>query len=219
MTTSRTTTTTTTIMLALCSCVIALPLSAAPAVYDQKQTGDLNVQIELKNVHVVALLDSEILEDYTDYDYFYDYADFTIKPSERPTSSSTSAGSTEEESDVAQTVESALSENPTASSASPPVNSTSNSIDQETPSVDPSLNGTVNSTSNTDTKNQPSEENGPELIDSALSTTLAFSTPPVSTPKPYVQALRSRRRCKTGYIPTGNGRCRRTNRRWLSLLP
>lgn len=56
---------TTAIMLALCGFVIVVPLSAAPAVYDQRQTGDLNVQVELKNVHVVALLNSEMLDDYT----------------------------------------------------------------------------------------------------------------------------------------------------------
>lgn len=36
-----------------------------PATYDQRQTGDLNVQIHLKDVEVVALLDSELLDDYT----------------------------------------------------------------------------------------------------------------------------------------------------------
>lgn len=33
-------------------------------VYDQRQTGDLNVQVDLKDVRVVALINSELLEDY-----------------------------------------------------------------------------------------------------------------------------------------------------------
>ncbi|XP_032688418.1 uncharacterized protein LOC116852317 [Odontomachus brunneus] len=204
---------TTTIMLALCGFVIAVPLSAAPAIYDQRQTGDLNVQVELKNVHVVALLNSEMLDDYTDYDYFYDYADFTIKPSDRPISSSTAEST--EKNDVTQITEPVSLPNSTVSAS--PVNST-NLIDEETPDVDPS-NGTVNSTND---KSQSSEENGPGLIDMTSSSHIDYhkltSSATSVTLKP-VQALRSKKRCKSGYISTGSGRCRRANRRWLSLLP
>jgi len=60
-----------TIMLALrgflvimaCRIIVATPVPAK--VYDQRQTGDLNVQIELKDLRVVALLNSELLDDYT----------------------------------------------------------------------------------------------------------------------------------------------------------
>lgn len=46
------------------SCITAvMPVPAR--VYDQRQTGDLNVQIELKDLQVVALVDSGLLEDYT----------------------------------------------------------------------------------------------------------------------------------------------------------
>ncbi|XP_023289873.1 cell wall protein DAN4 [Orussus abietinus] len=62
--------------------------------YDQRQHGDVNVQVHLKDVQIVALVDSELLGDYTDYDYFYDYADFTVKPgkpsSTKPTPSTSS---------------------------------------------------------------------------------------------------------------------------------
>ncbi|XP_043271951.1 cell wall protein RBR3-like [Venturia canescens] len=64
-----------------------------PIAYDQRQTGEVNVQIHLKDVKVVALLDSGLLEDYVDYDYAYDYADFTLKPSVKPTTSSPSVSS------------------------------------------------------------------------------------------------------------------------------
>lgn len=35
------------------------------ATYDQRQDGKVNVQIEVKDVQIVALVDSEMLEDYT----------------------------------------------------------------------------------------------------------------------------------------------------------
>lgn len=79
---------------------------SAPVTYDQQQTGDLNVQVHLKDIQIVALLDSSYLGEYgvnfirdkytctvkhvgwqqtdfslfQDYDYAYDYSDFTIKP-------------------------------------------------------------------------------------------------------------------------------------------
>jgi len=46
-------------------CVTAVTPGPVKAVYDQRQTGDLNVQIELKNLQVIALLNSELLDDYT----------------------------------------------------------------------------------------------------------------------------------------------------------
>ncbi|KAL2723335.1 uncharacterized protein V1477_019186 [Vespula maculifrons] len=63
-------------------------LTAPTVTYDQRQTGEHNVRIDLKDLKILAFVDSKILEDYTDYDYFYDYADFTIKPISKPTTSS-----------------------------------------------------------------------------------------------------------------------------------
>lgn len=37
---------------------------ASPARYDQRQTGDVNVQIDLKDVKVIALVKSDLLDDY-----------------------------------------------------------------------------------------------------------------------------------------------------------
>ncbi|KAJ8681221.1 hypothetical protein QAD02_017008 [Eretmocerus hayati] len=48
--------------------------------FDQRQDGNVNVQIDLKDVRVVALIDSDAFDDYSNIDYAYDYADFTIKP-------------------------------------------------------------------------------------------------------------------------------------------
>ncbi|XP_044754518.1 uncharacterized protein LOC123313622 isoform X2 [Coccinella septempunctata] len=49
-------------------------------VYDQKQHGDYNIQVHLKDFQIIALLGEESLG-LGDYDYNYDYADFTVKPS------------------------------------------------------------------------------------------------------------------------------------------
>ncbi|XP_043471928.1 uncharacterized protein LOC122504760 [Leptopilina heterotoma] len=62
-----------------------LTIFASPARYDQRQTGDVNVQIDVKNVEVIALVKSDLLDDYMNYDYVYDYADFTLKPVTKPT--------------------------------------------------------------------------------------------------------------------------------------
>ncbi|XP_050305037.1 uncharacterized protein LOC126742428 [Anthonomus grandis grandis] len=57
-------------------------------VYDQKQTGDYNIQLHLKDFQIIALLGDDGLGD---YEYDYDYSDFTIKPSGPTTSTSTTS--------------------------------------------------------------------------------------------------------------------------------
>ena len=39
--------------------------SVPTATYDQRQEGKVNVQIDVKDVQIVALIDSDMLEDYT----------------------------------------------------------------------------------------------------------------------------------------------------------
>ncbi|XP_070167818.1 uncharacterized protein [Polyergus mexicanus] len=195
------------LVIAVCRVTTATSTSIRAATYDQRQTGDLNVQVALKDLRVVALLDSKLLDDYTDYDYFYDYADFTIKPGgSKPIPSSTT-----ENSDITGVSESLSSPNLTVSTSSGNVNSTEyrNTTlpnDEEIPNVDPS-NGIANLTSNVDNdKSQSSEENGESKAAVASSSMMK-------------SAVRSQKRCKSGYIPNGNGRCRRARRPWLSLLP
>lgn len=53
------------LVIAACRFIAATPAPIRAATYDQRQTGDLNVQIALKDLRVVALLDSELLDDYT----------------------------------------------------------------------------------------------------------------------------------------------------------
>lgn len=75
-----------------------LAIFANPARYDQRQTGDVNVQIDVKNVEVIALVKSDLLDDYMNYDYVYDYADFTLKPVTKPTTKSPPVSSNNSES-------------------------------------------------------------------------------------------------------------------------
>ncbi|CAG4989467.1 unnamed protein product [Parnassius apollo] len=52
--------------------------------YDQSQTGELNVQVDLKDIQIIALMKGG-KEEYVDYDYAYDYSEMTIKPQNRTT--------------------------------------------------------------------------------------------------------------------------------------
>ncbi|XP_076283738.1 uncharacterized protein LOC143210611 [Lasioglossum baleicum] len=62
----------------------------APATYDQRQTGNLNVQVHLKDLQIIALINEEMLDDYTEYDYFYtDYGTNNGKPEDEESLNST----------------------------------------------------------------------------------------------------------------------------------
>ncbi|EZA48487.1 hypothetical protein DMN91_012823 [Ooceraea biroi] len=203
--------------LIITTCHIIAVTPAPTKVYDQRQTGDLNVQIELKDLRVVALINSELLDDYTDYDYFYDYADFTVKPGSRPTTSPTTKIT--EKNDIAETTEPVSLQNSTISNPPPNnINSTEQnttlSNNEEMPSVDQS-NGTTISISNADDKSQESQESQESQSSEEDSGTEAVTSS--ITMKP-LRILRSQKRCKSGYIPNGDGRCRRASRPWLSLL-
>ncbi|XP_011644420.1 uncharacterized protein LOC105431723 [Pogonomyrmex barbatus] len=191
------------------ACSFATAMPPARAVYDQRQSGDLNVQIELKDLQVLAMLNSDFLNDYTDYDYFYDYSDFTIKPGNKPTTSS-ATGTTEKIAQISEPLTSIMSANNVSLAA----NDTTLSKDEETPNVNPSSDST-SSTPNADNDNDKNQPNV-EKNESSPETTPFIA--PSSTVK-SIYALRSQKRCRSGYIPNGDGRCRRASRPWLSLLP
>ncbi|KAL0128669.1 hypothetical protein PUN28_003800 [Cardiocondyla obscurior] len=214
------------LVIAICRTIVAMPSAPTKSVYDQRQTGDLNVQIELSDIQVVAFLSSELLDDYTDYDYFYDYADFTVKPGVRPTTSSTT-GITTEKNDILQeplelqtstSVVDVTSPHPSATTISKDEgihadlsNSTASDTslkDQETSNADPS-NSVVSSTPNV-VDNDKSSQPGVEEDGAATAPSTVKSVP----------FLRSQKRCRSGYVPNGDGRCRRASRPWLTrLLP
>ncbi|XP_026744836.1 uncharacterized protein LOC113506185 [Trichoplusia ni] len=67
------------IALTLCSVLVVTTDCISSSNFDQRQTGEFNVQIGLKNIKLIALLKGG-KEEYVDYDYAYDYSDMTIKP-------------------------------------------------------------------------------------------------------------------------------------------
>uniref|UniRef100_A0A2A4J7C6 BPTI/Kunitz inhibitor domain-containing protein n=1 Tax=Heliothis virescens TaxID=7102 RepID=A0A2A4J7C6_HELVI len=67
------------LVLVLTLCSFLLGTTDCTSSFDQRQTGDLNVQIGLKNINIIALLKGG-KEEYVDYDYAYDYSEMTIKP-------------------------------------------------------------------------------------------------------------------------------------------
>ncbi|XP_013182405.1 PREDICTED: uncharacterized protein LOC106128526 isoform X1 [Papilio xuthus] len=61
--------------------------------YDQRQTGEFNVQVDVKDVQIIALMKGG-KEEYVDYDYAYDYSEMTIKPQNRTTPKPTTTNGT-----------------------------------------------------------------------------------------------------------------------------
>lgn len=54
---------------------------------NQKQTGETNIHVNVKDFKIIALL-KNTKEEYMDYDYAYDYSEMTIKPQNSSTVSS-----------------------------------------------------------------------------------------------------------------------------------
>ncbi|XP_049867687.1 uncharacterized protein LOC126367925 isoform X2 [Pectinophora gossypiella] len=65
------------IILIFCSFLAGYANSAST--YDQRQNGNLNVQVDLKDLRIIAVMKGG-KEEYVDYDYAYDYSEMTIKP-------------------------------------------------------------------------------------------------------------------------------------------
>lgn len=114
--------------------------------FDQRQNGQVNVQIDMKDVQIVALMDSKMLDDYTNYDYIYDYADFTIKPtSGKPTSKPPLKPSTNMPNSLTDLISLWATSATTSSSSTANLNQESSST--QTPTASTSSN-TLNITSN-----------------------------------------------------------------------
>ncbi|XP_063972782.1 uncharacterized protein LOC135160303 [Diachasmimorpha longicaudata] len=208
---------------------------AKPTTYDQRQTGDLNVQIHLKDLRVVALVDTEMLEDYTDYNYSYDYSDFTIKPKPSPSSGSTTTVSAwhvwptnapnstskpngTEQSSSSTTVSSEDSSSTPTSSLDDISSTPSSSNDNSTPAP---------SSANSPTTASSSDDNPPVVLSSHIESTASPVLTITKGPSDNVSGgqelsggkSRSPGRCQTGYHPDAKGRCKKGSRRRLSLLP
>lgn len=157
-----------------------------------------------------------------DYDYFYDYADFTIKPGNRPTTSSTTEISTEK-TKVTEIVDNSSVQHSTSTTSSTFSDEIGNSTepnitivvyDGEKPTttiLSSSENVTSLNSSDID-KTQLSDNDGSE------SSTVASSTMQSTVTEP-VQNLRGKRRCRSGYIPDYHGRCQPLSALLLKIMP
>ncbi|XP_060826754.1 uncharacterized protein LOC132912935 isoform X1 [Bombus pascuorum] len=204
-------------------------LSLPATTYDQRQTGDLNVQVHLKDVQVVALLDPEMLDDYTEYDYFYDYADFTLKPTVKPTTSTTTTTETvpSEQINVSETSDSSSQNSTSPSISETNANSTIENAEILLPVDAEKTNETLASSSTESLENSTSDDSILRMRLSDKITSLfedKMENPTKhddrassSTDNPSKRL--SRKRCKLGYSPDGKGRCRRFSQRKLSLIP
>ncbi|CAK9808567.1 hypothetical protein ANTPLA_LOCUS5825 [Anthophora plagiata] len=206
-------------------------LSLPATSYDQRQTGDLNVQVHLKDIQVLALLDSELLDDYTEYDYFYDYADFTVKPIVKPTTSTTtqatiSASESIENVDVAETADSS-SQNSTflLTSDSSNVNSTAEVTEISIPADTEERNETLATLSLENPENPTNEVNALKTRNDDETSDLFDVDEEDSAEKKNERSAMENplkkfgKRCRSGYSPNGKGRCRRLSQRRLSLIP
>ncbi|XP_003696689.2 uncharacterized protein LOC100866314 [Apis florea] len=202
---------------------IVTGLSLPTTTYDQRQTGDLNVQVHLKDVQVLALLDSEMLDDYTEYDYFYDYADFTIKPMIKPNVTTTTESSTSE------IVEQLNHSNITSQNLTFPTNESNTNSNMENTEILSSVDAEkANKTLNISSKNSTSEDNIlkmkvndkiENLFEDVEKNRREQNNWRLSHNMEDSSKIFSRKRCRSGYSPDGNGRCRRLSKRKLSLIP
>ncbi|KAF5279186.1 hypothetical protein FQR65_LT03433 [Abscondita terminalis] len=114
--------------------------------FDQKQTGDYNVQLHLKDFHIFALMGDDGWGGLGDYDYNYDYSDLTIKPisstvtSEKPLeASSTAPEASSVEITTQKLIESSVISESTSQSSSTTLKPSSEPSSTETPLVSSTL--------------------------------------------------------------------------------
>ncbi|XP_046680854.1 uncharacterized protein LOC124367786 isoform X2 [Homalodisca vitripennis] len=168
--------------------VVLLGTAAASSLrYDQTQTGDTNIHLQVKNVEVLALLDDSVGAEYD-----YDYNDFTEKPAKPvPGSNSSLAGTSNSNSTGTPDPIAALISASPAVSALNSTNSTAASA-------------TDSSTSASDVALDIKEP----LLASTASAPAAVEDP---TPSP-AQTTKKSRRCGAGFYRDTSGRCRRIRR-------
>ncbi|OAD56946.1 hypothetical protein WN48_02471 [Eufriesea mexicana] len=190
-------------------------LSLPATTYDQRQTGDLNVQVHLKDVQVLALLDPELLDDYTEYDYFYDYADFTIKPIVKPTTSTTTTTTetTLLTSEITEAIASEISNSTLQNSSFSAIELNTNSTIESTvlSSVNATeTNETLADLSNENSENSTNAENTSrirvnnktkKLFDNGEETSTKQKEWRLSTEDSSNKL--SRKHCRSGYSPDG----------------
>ncbi|CAH1374801.1 unnamed protein product [Tenebrio molitor] len=187
--------------------VVILSVQSAPIdapspklVYDQKQTGEYNIQVHLKDLQIVALLGDDALGD---YDYNYDYSDFTIKPPAGnvtlkppppPEETSTSPSPAPEKPATTTTTEKPA-----------PASTTAKAETEKTTPAEDKVQLPFSTSSPDRIKVQIIEEPNPNLSIVPSDDVGAADAPALGEVVHY-------RRCATGYARDKKGRCRRVRR-------
>ncbi|XP_034937955.1 uncharacterized protein [Chelonus insularis] len=181
---------------------------SSPAHYDQRQTGDLNVDVHFKDVQIVALVDGDLLDYDLDYNYSYDYSDFTIKPITKPTTSSHSS-----------TVK------PWVTWPTIPPSSSSSSSSSSLSFSSPSTKSPVSSSAEIPSTTLPSPFSSSDASSTEASTATSSQTFSKSTNADLLAIDRNEqsskpptKRCPSGYI-LDKGRCKKVLRRRLAFFP
>ncbi|XP_050504280.1 uncharacterized protein LOC114333331 [Diabrotica virgifera virgifera] len=149
-------------------------------VYDQQQKGDYNIQLHLKDFQIIAVLGDDV--SLGDYDYTYDYSDFTVKPSSsKPTEAPSTAS-------PSVTISSSSIPPSTASQPNSPISivshtEESSSKPDEKPNVELNLGGSSEQplSSNESSEKPISTEEPVSTIKPIVAENSTFSAIPVST--------------------------------------
>nr|XP_023020290.1 uncharacterized protein LOC111508888 [Leptinotarsa decemlineata] len=227
--------------LCLVSLLIVIPSDGAPkskksdhhsphTLYDQKQTGDYNIQLHLKDFQIIAVLSDEA-SSLGDYDYDYDYSDFTVKPAtQKPTetasisSSSTSAfpSSTPVGDNPSSTVKPSnhpypiVSPSTESSKEKEPTKTEESSVSTESQSNEPSKD--TGSSTTTPKTLRKDEYSAPgkikvQIIETPVSVGIVpgedVHEPSENLPQGEILQLK---RCASGFSRDKRGRCRRVRR-------
>ncbi|KAF5273877.1 hypothetical protein FQA39_LY00992 [Lamprigera yunnana] len=170
---------------------------------DQKQSGEVNIQVHLKDFHIFALLGDDPLGGLGDYDYNYDYSDLTIKPSSPSTTS-------EKPQDAASSSSSVEITTATPNLSSSPSSATEPEIRPSTIKVETEK--STESTSTTIEEKTTKSEASISLIPVKI-----IKDSQNDRPLPLGEILHYRK-CLEGFSKDAQGRCRRIFRK-NSQLP
>jgi hypothetical protein len=179
--------------------------------YNQKQTGDYNVRLHLKDFAVVAVVNEDPFAGLGDYDYSYDYSDFTVKPPQTAASLTSTTTTTTSAPSVVVTSASSL---PTISSSSAPVNvnkteaiiiSRPDQIPVNIVTDNSVLQASASSVANVTA--QPPTRNSVSIVPAE---DVGGKRPEVEVP--VLGEIVHYRRCSTGYARDKSGRCRKVRR-------
>ncbi|XP_043525639.1 probable serine/threonine-protein kinase irlD isoform X3 [Frieseomelitta varia] len=152
-----------------------------------------------------------------EYDYFYDYADFTLKPIVKPTTTTTTTTTTETIPSATEDVQQSNSFSENSTQPSSPSESTTNSIFVESTVDVERTNETTETALNENPENSTSENHALETNVESERTRSLFSNGELSTEDPSERL--SVKRYRSEYSPDEKGRCHRLNQRRLSLIP